>query len=149
MTEEWKPVRDFSEYQVSSLGRIQRDEIVLKQRVCNKHFVVSLCKEGIKTTKKVHRLMGEAFLLNPENKPTIDHINQDALDNRLENLRWATHKEQANNRGQYPLRGTNTGEPYITFSKNYIVAIRQKGRKTFKTLQEAIAYRDALKSSCS
>lgn len=144
MSEEWRSVKDFPHYQVSSLGRVKRDEIVLKQRICNKHFVINLCKEGIKTTKKVHRLIAEVFLENPENKLTIDHINQDPLDNRLENLRWATHKEQANNRGQFPLRGTNTQEPYITYCKNYIVAIRKKGRKSFKTLEEAIIFRDGL-----
>ena len=116
----------------------------MSQRICNKHYNISLCKDGKKITKKVHRLVGEAFIENPENKPTIDHINQNPLDNRVENLRWATHKEQANNRGAYPLQGTNTGEPYITFNKNYIVAMRKKGRKTFPTLQDAIVFRDSL-----
>jgi len=144
MAEEWRPVKDFPEYQVSNLGRVKKGDYILAQRICNKHFVVNLCKDGVKTTKKVHRLIGDVFLANPQNKPTIDHINQDGLDNRLENLRWATHKEQANNRGAFPLQGTNTGEPYITYNKNYIVTIRKKGRKSFKTLEEAVAFRDSL-----
>lgn len=48
---------------------------------------------------KVHRLVADVFLSNPENKPTVDHINRVRDDNRVCNLRWATYKEQQENSG--------------------------------------------------
>ena len=57
----------------------------------------------VRTPKRmvyVHRLVAEAFLPNPEHKPTVDHIERTKkTDNRVSNLRWATSKEQADNRG--------------------------------------------------
>lgn len=43
--------------------------------------------------KYVHRLVAYAFIPNPENKRTIDHIDGDKLNNHVSNLRWATHAE--------------------------------------------------------
>lgn len=45
----------------------------------------------------MHRLVAETFIQNPEGKPTVDHINRARTDNRVQNLRWATRKEQADN----------------------------------------------------
>lgn len=62
------------------------------------YAIVCLSKNGIQKTMKVHRLVAMAFIPNPENKPCIDHINTVRTDNRADNLRWVTNKENSNNR---------------------------------------------------
>ncbi len=90
-----------SRYKVSSFGRI----ICLKWHRTGKPRLCKLSVDcygylqvGIdRVMKKVHRLVAEAFIPNPEGKPCIDHINTVRTDNRVENLRWATLLENNSN----------------------------------------------------
>ncbi len=70
-----------------------------------------------KTYKFVHQLVAEAFIPNPENKPCIDHINGRKLDNRANNLRWVTYKENNNYAQQNGLWKT------VTFNKKPVKCI--------------------------
>lgn len=58
------------------------------------YYVFSI--NGKRYTRKAHRMVAQAFLPNPQNKPTVNHINGKRDDNRVCNLEWATVKEQAN-----------------------------------------------------
>lgn len=61
------------------------------------YFVYIKNDDGKYYNKRIHRLIAEAYIPNPENKQFIDHINAIRTDNRIENLRWCTLKENNNN----------------------------------------------------
>lgn len=77
----------------------------------------SFCINGKKVNYFVHRLVAEAFIPNPENKPTVDHIDRDPANNKVSNLRWATHHEQRMNSSQ--VIGHNKQEYSKVYHKNY------------------------------
>lgn len=62
----------------------------------NKYLAVSLSKDGVARKVRIHRLVANAFIPNPENKPEVNHLNEDKMDNQVENLCWATSKENMN-----------------------------------------------------
>lgn len=102
MIEEWKDIKGYEGiYQVSSKGRIKSlkfgKERLLKYALQDGYQRVKLCKDGKQKLHFIHRLVAEAFIPNTDNKPCIDHINTIRTDNRVENLRWVTSKENCNN----------------------------------------------------
>ena len=95
----YKTIKGF-DYEVSNIGQIRnvRTGRILKQRLTRDGYcLASLYKDGIKKDFSVHRLVGNAFIPNPKKKPQIDHIDGNKQNNRVDNLRWVTGKENCNN----------------------------------------------------
>jgi len=101
--EVWKQVPIAPNYEASTLGRIRNiksNQILKPQKNMWGYLRMALQIEGKGTTVYVHRAVALAFIPNPENKPSVDHENRIRDDNRVENLRWSTQREQCNNKNK-------------------------------------------------
>jgi hypothetical protein len=89
MEEIWKPIKDFENYEVSTLGNI-RNKVghILTQRNKGGYMYVSLCNKDKGKTKAVHRLVALTFIDNSENKLQVNHIDKNLLNNNYTNLEW-------------------------------------------------------------
>lgn len=126
--EEWRPINEY--YEVSNLGRVRskdrtwynaltgttvsRKGKILKPQNSHGYDRVEITENGKRAKKLVHRLVALAFLPNPENKPTVDHIDRNTHNNNVDNLRWADLPEQwENNQRAVSVRAIK-GEEVIT-----------------------------------
>lgn len=104
--EYWLPVIGYEGiYEVSNFGRVKRlvgksciSERILKQNATTRSgkrvaCQVRLCVNNIKSGLLVHRLVGYAFIENPNGYPQILHEDDDPFNNVVENLRWGTQKQ--------------------------------------------------------
>lgn len=95
----WKDIEGFEKYQISSYGRVRSYHnntiIIRKTNIVSGYEHLMLNKNNKKYNFYIHRLVGTAFIPNPENKPEINHKNGLKTDNNVENLEWTTRIENA------------------------------------------------------
>lgn len=110
--EVWKDIPNYvGLYQVSNFGRIKCLERTLinsngkisirKSKLLNgcksRYYSVLLCKNSNNHKLHLaHRLVATSFIPNPENKPEVNHIDGNKLNNHVNNLEWVTHRENEN-----------------------------------------------------
>lgn len=100
MQEIWKDVKGYEGYyQVSDNGNVKslrNGKILVPAITIHGYKRITLCKNGKKENKVIHRLVAEVFLDNPKNYPCVNHKDENKLNNFVENLEWCDKKYNTN-----------------------------------------------------
>lgn len=100
MNEVWKDIKGYEGlYQISDQGNVfsvKRNKTLRPLINTYGYHFVNLHRDGKQIASQIHRLVAEAFIPNPDNKPQVNHINENKADNRVCNLNWMTNKENMN-----------------------------------------------------
>lgn len=136
--EQFLPIKNYEDrYLISNQGNvwsILNKKFLKPQKTRDGYFTVDLCRDGTDKIVKVHRLVAEAFIPNPNNLPTVNHLDEDKTNNKVDNLEWCSVKDN-NNYGShnsslartkgFPTRCIETGIIYFSLAE----AERQTGIK--------------------
>ena len=150
------PIKDFPDYFVDDQGNvyskkyhpIQNKHKILKQLKPKKdkdgYLVISMRKDKKHFFKTVHRIVAETFILNPDNKPQVNHKNGIKTDNSVANLEWVSVQENAIHRVSV-LKKSTKGKKVLQIKNNNVL-------HEFCSTKEASRYigvcRSAISAAC-
>jgi len=146
-------------YKVNIKGDVWsvRNNRLLKPVLSRGYKSVVLCNNTKRKMYRIHRLIMIHFIHNPENLPCVDHVNRNRQDNRIENLKWSSIRDNNINRERVENRkgniiaipytrvdGTNTTTYRLRYNLPGEHGNQYRKRKNFKTLHEAESFRNEI-----
>lgn len=95
--ETWKQINGYPDYFISNTGKVRNIKTgrELTQTLDKGYLEINLQNNGKRKKFRVHRLVAQAFLSNPDSLDTVDHVNGIKTDNRAENLQWLSRSENS------------------------------------------------------
>lgn len=155
--EKWRRIPNYSRYECSNTGLIKTfnwkggsQTRIMKPAADRSGYLRTMLKrdDGVIHTIKVHRIVAQTWIENPENKEEVNHKNAIKTDNNVENLEWATRAENLahslDNDLQYVLKGEEIGNSKLT--EKQVLEIRSRfipRRVTRKILAEEYGVSEA------
>ena len=105
----------------------------------NGYYRVGLSNHSKYSFRYIHRLIAEYYIPNPDNKKEVDHINRNPKDNSIENLRWATSREQKLNK-THPMNSTGFLWIYERRDKYYAYKRKECKTKSSNSIPKLLCY---------
>ena len=131
----FRPIPGYEDcYGIDTEGNVYsfKNNVCLKQYLTNSGYLsVHLCKDGKRTTCNVHRLVAITYIPRVQEKNQIDHIDTNKKNNRVDNLRWCTPKENTNNvlTLKYRMENALRGEQHPCYGKPHPKEASEKARQ--------------------
>ena len=134
-------LKDHPDYFITESGNVYSGKFgkMIKMKapsIKTGYLVIQLRKNGERCHNLVHRLVAKTFIPNPENKPCVDHIDRNVKNNKSENLRWVSHKE--NSRNQTKHKNNKSGVLGVCYHNNNWIAqcINNEGERKLKCFSQ-------------
>lgn len=147
---EWHTISSYPNYEITKSGLIRHKKFKKIKSVYlnySGYKMISINNDGKPRPERVHRLLMETFVENPECKPNVNHKNGNKQDNRFSNLEWCTHKENMQHAFRTKLVN-NTGERNGQSKLTEIQVKEIKILLSKKTTQQKIADMYGVSRSC-
>lgn len=139
----WKPIVDLDgKYEASTDGRIRHSITKhIKAQIFDGHYYkfgydYYLNHKRLRGWYRVHKAVAETFIPNPDKKPTVNHIDGDHANNAVENLEWATAKEQSVHAAQVLRRQCGENHYNAKFTNSEVKEMRRLFEKENMTVKE-------------
>lgn len=131
MKEIWKPIDGFEGlYEVSNMGNIKRlqktitdkyrnrnvKEKIMTPRKSKDYLTICLHRDDDSKECRIHRLVAQAFIPNPENKPQVNHKDGNKQNNCVDNLEWNTQSENMKHAYKLGLKKSSTKGKFGTLN---------------------------------
>jgi hypothetical protein len=149
--EVWKPIKNFSNYEVSNLGKVKRQTgqgtkggILIPYPDKGGYLYVSLYNSGKRTVKSVHRLVAMAFIPNPRKFPEVNHKRSPKTNCKVINLEWRSRLGNSRHAVTSGFKGEGVTKLFGKWRARFYAAPGQRVHiGMFNTKQEAVAARRA------